>query len=224
MTFVQIVSFSTDHFDQFQPLEDRWKAATEGRRTLLRDQVYVDRGNPRHYLVVNEFESYESAMVNSGLPETSELAKAFGMLVDGAVEYTDLDLMTQADVRHQLAARLRQGMETTTFTDELAGDVVADAYFPDYVQRLSGPAALQDALAEEAPGREFDRWEIVTTENGFAGEYAYRTTGTATSYLSIGTLLATVTAGRISHLIITCAGSWDADTESRILAGVGRTS
>ena len=103
MTFVQIASFTTDHIDQFQPLEERWKAATEGRRTLLREQVYVDRSDPGHYVVVNEFESYEPAMVNSDLPETSELAEAIGALVDGQVEYTDLDLVSQTDVREPLA-------------------------------------------------------------------------------------------------------------------------
>ena len=52
MTFVQIVSFRTDHLDQLQPLEARWKAATEERRALLDERVFVSHSDPRHVVTI----------------------------------------------------------------------------------------------------------------------------------------------------------------------------
>lgn len=225
MTFVQIVSFRTDHADQLRPLEARWKAATEGRRTLLDERVFVSHSDPRHVVTVNEFESYESAMANSNLPETSALAEEFGRLIDGEVEYLDLDLVLESDVRRELAARLHQAFETSTVpADLLTHDVTFDGYFPHEVHRISGPAGVEELLREDAPGRGIERWDVLTTQNGFAVEYAVRTTGGSTSYLSIGTMIATITAGRVSRLVVTCAGSWDAQAEAHILGHVGAAS
>jgi hypothetical protein len=225
MTFVQIVSFRTDHLDQLQPLEATWKAATEGRRTLLDERVLVSRSDPRHVFTVNEFESYESAMVNSNLPETTALAQEFGRLVDGEVEYFDLDLVLESDVRRELAALLHQALVTSTVPDGLfTDDATFDGYFPGAVQRASGPAVIEELLREETPGRDIELWDVAPTANGFAAEYTYRTTGGPVSHLSIGTVLATLTAGRISRLLVTCAGSWDAEAEARILGSVGAAS
>lgn len=216
MTFIQIAAFRSDHLNDFPALEAQWKDATEGRRTLLREQVYADHSDPRRYVVVNEFESYESAMVNSDLPETSAMAQEFGKLVDGDVEYTNLDLLAEHDVRHELAAGLRRSMEASAVPDGLfIDDVQFEGAYPDQLDRFSGADAIRAALAGEAPGREFDRWEVVSTENGFVAEYCYRTR-TNPSHLSLGVILATVTEGRISRLVVTCAGSWDAQAEARI--------
>ena len=74
MAFVQIIDMHTSRFDEINALEDEWRSATEGKRTLRRSIVARDRNDPEHYVVLAFFDSYESAMTNSNLPETSESA------------------------------------------------------------------------------------------------------------------------------------------------------
>ena len=57
------------------------------------------------------------------------------------------------------------------------------------------------------------------TDTGFVAEYRYRTDG-PDSLLSQGVMLATVERGRISRILVTCGGSWDAAAEARILGTV----
>ncbi len=89
MSFVQLESFRTDDITRILPLAERWQAETEGRNTLLGFRVFADRNDARHYVVVNEFNSHESAMVNSQLPETATLAAQLEVLVED-LAYTDL--------------------------------------------------------------------------------------------------------------------------------------
>ena len=46
MAFVQIIEGRTSEFDKIQQLEDEWRAATEGKRTLRRSIVARDRTDP----------------------------------------------------------------------------------------------------------------------------------------------------------------------------------
>ena len=93
MTFIQIVSFRCSDPSALREIEEEWLAATEGRRTLLRETVLVDRTDPAHFVTINEFESYESAMVNSTLRETDEMARAVAGLLIGEPTYFDLDVL-----------------------------------------------------------------------------------------------------------------------------------
>lgn len=217
MSFVQLVSFHTDRIDEVTARERQWLADTDGKRTLLAGRLWVDRHDPRHYVSENVFASYESAMVNSALPETDAAARDCMTLSDEEVSFTDLELVEEADDRIRLAEAGRATFETSTpdssaFTD----DVITDLMFPHYLARSHGTEALTAGLREEAPRRTVDRWDVVPTDTGFVVEYAYRTGGSDVSTLSVGVILATVTGGRISRLLITCAGSWDAEAEARI--------
>ena len=89
MPFVQLESFRTDDITRVVPLAERWQAETTGRNTLIAYHVFADRNDPRRYVVINEFESYESAMANSDLPETATLAAELSALVED-LTYTDL--------------------------------------------------------------------------------------------------------------------------------------
>lgn len=116
-----------------------------------------------------------------------------------------------------LATTFRSDVEGSTATPSTyQTDVAFIGMFPDAIVRASGPDELARLLAHDAPGRTFDLWDVQPTPTGFAAEYAWRTTG-ATSYFSVGTVLATVTDGRISRVVCTCAGSWDAAAEAEIL-------
>jgi hypothetical protein len=223
MTFVQIISMHTDRFDEMAALESEWKAATEGRRTLLAEQAYVDRHDPRHFVVVNEFESYEQAMINSDLPETTALAAGLQELADGPADFQDLELIEAGDVRRTLAARLRHEMETSgrVAGDLVTDDIVIDAQFPHSLHHGAGAEVFVQMMTGEAPGRTVDRWECTTTERGFVVEYSYRTVGNETDTRSVGVIVATVGGGRISRMLVTCAGSWTPQTEAQILADAG---
>jgi hypothetical protein len=221
MSFVQLVSFHTDRIDAFMAREEQWRADTDGKRTLLADRLWVDRHDPRHFVSENVFSSYESAMVNSALPETDAAARDFMTIADGAVTFTDLDLLGEADDRVRLSEAARTTFETSTpVASAFAEDVVTDLMFPHHLGRTEGIAAFTAALRDEAPMRTVERWDSVPTDAGFVVEYAYRTGGSEESYLSVGVVLASVTGGRISGVLVTCAGAWDAAAEARIYGTV----
>ena len=83
MTFVQIMEITTSKYDTVADLDRQWRAATEGKRTLRREIVARDRNNPDRYVVLAFFDSYESAMENSNLPETQEFSARFDEFTDG---------------------------------------------------------------------------------------------------------------------------------------------
>ena len=93
IAFVQIIECRTKKFDQIQRLEDEWRASTEGKRTLRRYIVVRDRTDPDRHLILAFFDSYEAAMENSDLPETSELSEKQAALLDGPMTFQDLDVI-----------------------------------------------------------------------------------------------------------------------------------
>jgi hypothetical protein len=80
-------------FDELQALGDEFFAATEGKRTLQRSLVTRDRNDPDRHLILAFFDSYESAMENSNLPETAAFAEKQMALLDGAPTFFDLDVI-----------------------------------------------------------------------------------------------------------------------------------
>lgn len=93
MSFVQIIDMHTKNVDEIQNLEREWEQATEGKRTLLRSIIGRDRKDPDHYLILAFFDSYESAMKNSNLPETTEFGQKQSALADSPMQFTDLDVI-----------------------------------------------------------------------------------------------------------------------------------
>jgi hypothetical protein len=93
MSFVQIIDMRTKNVDEIQNLEREWEKATEGKRTLRRSIIGRDRNDPDHYLVLAFFDSYESAMTNSNLPETTKFGQKQSTLLDGPMQFIDLDVI-----------------------------------------------------------------------------------------------------------------------------------
>jgi hypothetical protein len=91
--FVQIFEVRTSHPDQLQQVGDEWEQATEGKRTARRRILCRDRNDPDRYLNIVFFDSYESAMENSALPETDALSKKLMSLVDGPPTFYNLDVV-----------------------------------------------------------------------------------------------------------------------------------
>jgi quinol monooxygenase YgiN len=83
MSFIQIIDMRTKNYDELQKLGDEFFAATEGKRTVKKSFVTRDRNDPDRYVIIVFFDSYESAMENSNLPETAAFAEEQMPLLDG---------------------------------------------------------------------------------------------------------------------------------------------
>jgi hypothetical protein len=92
MAFIQIIDFRTKRLDEGKRHVEEYLTKTEGRRTARRSILCQDRDDADHYLNIVFFDSYESAVENSNLPETSELAGKLGELAD-AQEFINLEIL-----------------------------------------------------------------------------------------------------------------------------------
>jgi hypothetical protein len=93
MTFVQIIEFCTTDIDGIRKVNHDWRRATEGKRTVRGELLARDHSDPTHYFAIVFFDSYESAMENSGLPETKASAEQYQKLADGPLVFSDLDVL-----------------------------------------------------------------------------------------------------------------------------------
>ena len=97
MAFVQIVEFTTDDIDKVRQIDEKWTAATEGKRSARRQIITHDRNQPNRYLALIFFDSYESAMENSNLPETQEFSALYANATD-SVAFHDLDVIADEEL------------------------------------------------------------------------------------------------------------------------------
>ena len=93
MQFVQVIEYKTSRHDEVDKLTENWLAETEGRRTAQEAIVCVDRDRPNTYVTIVQFDSYETAMNNSKMPETSAFAEQMGKLCDGPPKFLNLDVL-----------------------------------------------------------------------------------------------------------------------------------
>src|SRR5215472_11387008 len=92
MAFIQIVELTTDDYDTVGKIDEAWETATAGKRTARRQIVCRDRNRPDRYLALVFFDSYESAMQNSALPETQEFAAQYAAATK-SLAFHDLDVI-----------------------------------------------------------------------------------------------------------------------------------
>jgi hypothetical protein len=97
MKFVQLIEMRTKSVDELMKLEDEWRRATEGKRTLRKAYVCRDRNDEGRHIVIAFFDDYDSAMVNSNLPETQSFGEKQFALLDGPPSFTDLDVIDEHD-------------------------------------------------------------------------------------------------------------------------------
>ncbi|RJQ82927.1 hypothetical protein D5S17_01620 [Pseudonocardiaceae bacterium YIM PH 21723] len=93
MAFVQIIDYRTTRADEVQDLLSRWIELTGGKRTATRTTVGRDRQDPTHFMEILEFPSYEVAMANSALPETTRVHEEFVALLEEPPRFIDLDVI-----------------------------------------------------------------------------------------------------------------------------------
>jgi hypothetical protein len=92
--FVQVIECHSHQFDKVQSLEHEYLEATKGKGTIRRRVITRDRSDATRYLIFVFFDSYESAMENQKLAETSEFGQKQAEYVDGPMSFTDLDLIS----------------------------------------------------------------------------------------------------------------------------------
>ena len=95
MAFVQIIEVTTTRMSEIEAIMDNWLAATEGRRSARRSLLTQDRDRPNTYVQVVEFPSYEAAMANSNLPETSAFAEQLTKLCDTSPSFRNLNVVRE---------------------------------------------------------------------------------------------------------------------------------
>jgi hypothetical protein len=98
MAFVQIIDFRTSRFDEMRKLEDEWATAAGADSTARRVITGADRDDSGRYVQVVFFDSYESAMENSNLPETQEFAARWAELTLGPPTFVDLDVIDDHEI------------------------------------------------------------------------------------------------------------------------------
>ena len=95
VTFIQTIEFKTKRIDQLKEALEEWLEATNGKRAATRGLMAEDRDSADTYLMIVEFASYDEAMANSKLPETSRYAEKFESLCDGQPTFRNLDVVHQ---------------------------------------------------------------------------------------------------------------------------------
>jgi hypothetical protein len=93
--FIQIIEYKTSRIDELNTALDGWLEATKGKRAATRGVQTKDRDADNTYVQIVEFPSYEEAMANSNLPETSEFAAKLASLCDGPPTFRNLDLLRE---------------------------------------------------------------------------------------------------------------------------------
>lgn len=92
MKFVQIIEFATTREADVDALLDQWLERTQGKRTATRGVQTRDRDRANTFVQIIEFPSYEDAVANSELNETSEVAAHLAELCDEPPTFRNLDV------------------------------------------------------------------------------------------------------------------------------------
>ena len=93
MEFIQIIEFTARDIGAVRKLQDDYRRATNGKNTIRGEILTRDRNDPRRYFNLVFFDSYESAMQNSHLPETQADFENYKPVLDGPPVFYDLDVL-----------------------------------------------------------------------------------------------------------------------------------
>lgn len=88
-----MIEFETSDLDGIRSTDAEWRKRTEGKRTVRREIIAADRTRPGRYFAIVFFDSYESAMENSNLPETQAAAGKWQQLSAKPPVFYDLDVL-----------------------------------------------------------------------------------------------------------------------------------
>jgi hypothetical protein len=92
MSFIQIIDYETDQADAIDAQMREAMADDSMDMTFTRLEHTQDRDNPRHYMTIVEFPTYEAAMANSKRPETDAMARSLASMCTSGPRFTNLDV------------------------------------------------------------------------------------------------------------------------------------
>ncbi|MHC1560424.1 DUF1059 domain-containing protein [Actinomycetospora sp. C-140] len=92
-SFVQIIEFRTQAYDEMDALIDGWVSEIGADRTAQWMVMSRDRDRADTYLEVVEFPSPDAAQKNSDSPVTSAFAGKMTALCDGPITFRNLDVI-----------------------------------------------------------------------------------------------------------------------------------
>jgi quinol monooxygenase YgiN len=96
MEFIQTIEFRTSRYDEVNALMQEWATSTQSTHTPTLAYTTRDRdADGDTYVQVVVFPSYDSAMQNSELPETSAFAEKMMALCDGPPTFRNLDVLRE---------------------------------------------------------------------------------------------------------------------------------
>jgi hypothetical protein len=95
MAFVQIIEFTTTDIDGIRAVGEAWERTTAGKNKVRRRVITADGDQPGRYFTFVFFDSFESAMENSGLPETKALSARMAELADGPPRFYNLEVLDE---------------------------------------------------------------------------------------------------------------------------------
>jgi quinol monooxygenase YgiN len=98
MSFIQLVEFKTARIDAMFELDQKWRNATEGKRTATAATMTRDRDKPDTYLWLIEFPSHEAATQNAQLPETQAISQEMMKVCDGEPTFRNLEVIERRDL------------------------------------------------------------------------------------------------------------------------------
>jgi quinol monooxygenase YgiN len=92
MSFIQIIDYETDRAEEIDRAMRASLAEMSVEPGFVRLEQTQDLDNPRHYVTIVEFPSYEMAMANSSRPETNQMAQELASMCTRGPEYRNLDV------------------------------------------------------------------------------------------------------------------------------------
>ena len=104
--FSQMISLWTDHPDEIIKLIEEWDDMQSQLDVMGYTGTHIlnDRDDPRHYIIVAEFQStepgvsaYEEAQKNNDRPETNEWARRMRELIDHEPVWSNFDELYRTD-------------------------------------------------------------------------------------------------------------------------------
>jgi quinol monooxygenase YgiN len=95
MSFIQIIDYETDRAAEIDAAMRAMLADMPVDPGFVRLEQTQDLDNPRHYMTIVEFPSYEMAMANNNRPETGQMARELASMCTRGPEYRNLDVQMQ---------------------------------------------------------------------------------------------------------------------------------
>ena len=94
MAFIQTIRFSTDRIDEMQQLQKEFEAQAIPDYAPTRVRLCEDRDQQNSYVLIAEFSSYETAMLNSNDPRTQEISGRMMELATAPPTFLNLDVLS----------------------------------------------------------------------------------------------------------------------------------